>query len=173
NETIREIGRTKTSDRMLWTGPFRQMSNSAVEAGFADARTYTYGGREIDRQTHLGFDLASLANAPIEAANRGTVVHAGYLGIYGNCVILDHGLGVQSLYAHLSGIDVQVGQTVEKDAVIGRSGMTGLAGGDHLHFTMIVGGEQVTPIDWWSAQWVEDRILRKLRALGADFPPAR
>ncbi len=172
NETIREIGRTKTSDTMQWSGPFRQMTNSAVEAGFADARTYTYQGREIDRQTHLGFDLASLSQAPIEAANRGTVVHAGYLGIYGNCVIVDHGLGVQSLYAHLSSIDVREGQTVEKDAVLGRSGMTGLAGGDHLHFTMIVGGEQVTPIDWWSAQWVEDRILRKLRAVGAAFPPA-
>lgn len=172
NETIRQIGRTQTSATMQWTGPFRQMTNSAVEAGFADARTYTYDGREIDRQTHLGFDLASLSHAPIEAANSGTVVHAGYLGIYGNCVILDHGMGVQSLYAHLSGIDVAVGQTVQKDAVLGHSGMTGLAGGDHLHFTMLVNGEQVTPVDWWSAQWVEDRILRKLRALGAPFPPA-
>lgn len=170
--TIREIGTTKTSPTMQWRGPFRQMTNSAVEAGFADARTYTYDGKEIDRQTHLGFDLASLSQAPIEAANRGIVVHAGYLGIYGNCVIVDHGLGVQSLYAHMSGIDVEVGQTVEKDAVLGRSGVTGLAGGDHLHFTMLLNGEPVTPVDWWSAQWVEDRILRKLRAAGADIPPA-
>lgn len=168
--TIAEIGRTKTSPNMQWTGPFRQMTNSAVEAGFADARTYTYEGKEIDRQTHLGFDLASLSQAPIEAANRGTVVFAGYLGIYGNCVIVDHGLGLQSLYAHLSGIDVAVGQTVEKDAVLGRSGVTGLAGGDHLHFTMLLNGQPVTPVDWWSAQWVEDRILRKLRAAGASFP---
>jgi len=172
NATIRQIGRTQTSPTMQWSGPFRQMTNSAVEAGFADARTYTYEGEAIDNQTHLGFDLASLRQAPIEAANRGTIVYADYLGIYGNCVIVDHGLGVQSLYAHLSGIDVQVGQTVEKNAVLGRSGQTGLAGGDHLHFTMLVNGEQVTPVDWWSAQWVEDRILRKLRAVGATFPPA-
>lgn len=171
--TIREIGTTRTSPTMQWSGPFRQMTNSAVEAGFADARTYTYEGKEIDKQTHLGFDLASLSQAPIEAANRGVVVFAGYLGIYGNCVILDHGLGVQSLYAHMSGIDVAQGQTVEKDAVLGRSGVTGLAGGDHLHFTMLLNGEPVTPVDWWSAQWVEDRILRKLRAAGADIPPAR
>src|SRR5690606_39933154 len=118
------------SPTMQGSGPFRQMTNSAVEAGFADARTYTYEGKEIDRQTHLGFDLASLSQAPIEAANRGTVVFAGYLGIYGNCVILDHGLGLQSLYAHMSGIDAAEGQTVEKDAVLGRSGVTGLAGGD-------------------------------------------
>lgn len=170
--TIRQIGTTKTSPTMQWQGPFRQMTNSAVEAGFADARTYTFEGREIDRQTHLGFDLASLSQAPIEAANRGIVVFAGYLGIYGNCVILDHGLAVQSLYAHMSAVDVSEGQTVEKDAVLGRSGVTGLAGGDHLHFTMLLNGEPVTPVDWWSAQWVEDRILRKLRAAGAAIPPA-
>jgi murein DD-endopeptidase MepM/ murein hydrolase activator NlpD len=115
---------------------------------------------------HLGFDLAVTANVPITAAQRGVVIHSGYLGIYGNTVVIDHGLGVQSLYAHLSSIDAEVGQLVEKGARIGRSGMTGLAGGDHLHFTMLVGGEQVTPIDWWSPQWLQDRVLRKIAAAG-------
>ncbi len=76
----------------------------------------------------------------MRAAQRGIVVHAGDLGIYGNCVVIDHGLGVQSLYGHLSSIGVKVGDTVEKGQALGRSGMTGLAGGDHLHFTMLVGG---------------------------------
>jgi len=89
------------------------------------------------------------------------------VGIYGNCVVVDHGLGVQSLYAHLSSVDVKDGDRVSRDTVLGRSGMTGLAGGDHLHFTMLVHGVQVTPVDWWSRQWVEDRILRKLREAGA------
>src|SRR5688500_20374453 len=93
-------------------------------------------------------------------------MHAGDLGIYGNCVVIDHGLGVQSLYGHLTTIDVKAGDTVEKGRQIGRSGMTGLAGGDHLHFTMLVGGEQVTPVDWWSAQWLQDRVLRKIMAAG-------
>jgi murein DD-endopeptidase MepM/ murein hydrolase activator NlpD len=167
NETIRTIGRTKTAKEILWRGPFRQMMNSAVEAGFADERTYEYKGKAVDKQVHLGFDLASTQNAPIHAANRGTVVFAGFLGIYGNCVIVDHGMGLQSLYAHLSSIGVQDGQTVEMNAELGRSGQTGLAGGDHLHFTMVLHGEFVTPVDWWSAQWVEDRVLRKLRAAGA------
>ena len=96
---------------------------------------------------------------PIVAAQRGVVVHAADLGIYGNCVVIDHGMGVQSLYGHLSSIGVKVGDTVEKGQEIGRSGMTGLAGGDHLHFTMLVGGQQVTPVDWWSAQWMQDRVL--------------
>ena len=144
---------------------FQQLGNSAVQAQFADSRTYIYKGKEIDQQVHLGFDLAVTANVPIAAAQRGIVVHAADLGIYGNCVVLDHGLGVQSLYGHLSSIGVKVGDKVEKGQEIGRSGQTGLAGGDHLHFTTLVGGEQVTPVDWWSTQWLQDRVLRKIAAV--------
>jgi hypothetical protein len=147
----------------LWTGPFRQLANSAVEGSFADQRVYLYKGREVDRQVHLGYDLASTASAEVVAANRGKVVHAGWLGIYGNCVILDHGMGLQSLYAHLSSANVTVGSSVEAGAVLGRTGSTGLAGGDHLHFTMLLGGTPVTPLEWWSPKWLQDRVLRKLR----------
>ena len=153
----------ETVPEMLWRGSFKQRINTAVESGFADQRDYLYEGEVVDHQTHLGFDLASTAAAPVSAANRGRVVHAGWLGIYGNCVILDHGMGLQSLYAHLSSIDVGVGEMIELDGQLGRSGATGLAGGDHLHFTMLLHGTPVTPIDWWSSQWVEDRIMRKLR----------
>jgi murein DD-endopeptidase MepM/ murein hydrolase activator NlpD len=157
----------ETSPRILWSGPFKQLVNSAVEGGFADRRTYIYKGDSVDFQTHLGFDLASTSAAPVLSANSGTVVHAGYLGIYGNCVIVDHGMGLQSLYAHLSSIGVQKGDNVQMSQELGRSGTTGLAGGDHLHFTMLLGGRAVTPIDWWSAQWVADRITRKLTEAGA------
>ncbi|HEX6992671.1 MAG TPA: M23 family metallopeptidase [Gammaproteobacteria bacterium] len=166
NEAIAALA-AETAPEILWQGPFKQLINTAVEAGFADQRTYVYDGRDVDHQVHLGFDLASTAAAPVLAANRGRVVHAGWLGIYGNCVIIDHGMGLQSLYAHLSSIEVGVGDMVELDQRIGRTGATGLAGGDHLHFTMLLGGQAVTPIDWWSAQWIEDRILRKLREAGA------
>jgi murein DD-endopeptidase MepM/ murein hydrolase activator NlpD len=152
-----------TSPEILWQGAFKQLLNTAVESGFADQRAYIYNGEEIDHQVHLGFDLASTVAAPVLAANRGRVVHAGWLGIYGNCVILDHGMGLQSLYAHLSSIEVALGDLVETDHRLGRSGATGLAGGDHLHFTMLLNGNAVTPIDWWSAQWVQDRVLRKFR----------
>jgi len=151
----------ETSPEILWRGPFKQLINTAVASSFADQRDYIYAGEVVDHQTHLGFDLASTAAAPVLAANRGRVVHAGWLGIYGNCVILDHGMGLQSLYAHLSSIDIRIGDIVEIDGQLGRSGATGLAGGDHLHFTMLLSGNAVTPIDWWSRQWVEDRILRK------------
>jgi murein DD-endopeptidase MepM/ murein hydrolase activator NlpD len=155
---------SKTSPELLWRGVvFHPFTNTAVESAFADRRTYIYGDKEVDHQVHLGFDLASFANASIAAANRGRVLHAGPLGIYGNAVIIDHGLGVQSLYAHLSSIAVQVDAVVEKDQEIGRSGTTGLAGGDHLHFTMLVNGRMVNPVEWWDPHWIEDRVLRKLR----------
>jgi murein DD-endopeptidase MepM/ murein hydrolase activator NlpD len=171
NDTITKLA-AQTSPEILWRGPFKQLLNTAVEAGFADQRTYLYKGKEVDRQVHLGFDLASLAGAPVKAANRGRVLHAGWLGIYGNCVIIDHGMGLMSLYAHLSSIEVQVGDMVELDKEIGRSGSTGLAGGDHLHFTMLLSGNAITPIDWWSAQWVQDRVTRKLNDAGAPATSA-
>jgi murein DD-endopeptidase MepM/ murein hydrolase activator NlpD len=157
-----------TKPELLWRGVvFHPFSNTAVESAFADHRTYIYKGKEVDQQVHLGFDLASFTGTPIVSANRGIVVFADELGIYGNCVIIDHGMGVQSLYGHLSSIDVKAGQTVEKEQQIGRSGMTGMAGGDHLHFTMLVNGKMVNPVEWWDAHWIEDRILRKLRGAGA------
>jgi len=164
NQYLRDLAK-KTSPELLFMDAFQQLGNSAVQAQFADSRTYVYNGKEIDQQVHLGFDLAVTASVPIAAAQRGIVVHADDLGIYGNCVVLDHGLGVQSLYGHLSSIGVKVGDKVEKGQEIGRSGQTGLAGGDHLHFTTLVGGEQVTPVDWWSAQWLQDRVLRKIAAV--------
>jgi murein DD-endopeptidase MepM/ murein hydrolase activator NlpD len=165
NQYLTDLAK-KSAPEMLFKGAFQQLGNSQVEARFADTRTYVYKGKEIDRQVHLGFDLAVTANVPVVAGERGTIVHASDLGIYGNCVVIDHGLGVQSLYGHLSSIGVKVGDKVEKGAELGRSGMTGLAGGDHLHFTMLVGGQQVTPVDWWSPKWFEDRVHRKIVAAG-------
>ena len=162
-ETIANYSK-QSSPEMLWNGVvFHPFTNSAVEAAFADQRTYVYGGKDVDRQTHLGFDLARVVNSPVVAANRGKVVHASPLGIYGNCVIIDHGMGVQSLYGHLSSFAVKVGDSVEKEQELGKSGMTGLAGGDHLHFTMLVNGQMVNPVEWWDQHWIQDRILRKLR----------
>lgn len=156
----------KTAPQMLWKESFQQLGNSQVEAGFADHRTYFYNRKEVDQQVHLGFDLAVTANVPILAAQRGTVLFADYLGIYGNCVIVDHGLGVQSLYAHLSSIDAKPGLQVEKGQTLGRSGMTGLAGGDHLHFTMLLNGQPVNPVEWWDPKWMQDRVFRKVAEAG-------
>jgi murein DD-endopeptidase MepM/ murein hydrolase activator NlpD len=147
---------------ILWHRPFLPMRNAQVMSPFAAHRTYLYDGEPVDEQFHLGFDLASVRRAPIEAANDGVVALAGFFGIYGNAVILDHGCGLASLYGHLSSIEVEEGQRVERGQEIGRSGQTGLAGGDHLHFAMLVGGLPVTPVEWWDPHWLRDRVAAKL-----------
>jgi murein DD-endopeptidase MepM/ murein hydrolase activator NlpD len=167
NDAITALA-AKSRPEMLWKDAFAQMGNSQVESRFADRRTYFFDDKEIDRQVHLGFDLASVKQAPVLASNAGVVVFADFLGIYGNCVIVDHGLGVQSLYAHLSSIGVKPGDAVTKGQELGRTGATGLAGGDHLHFTMLVQGVPVNPVEWWDPHWMEDRVFRKIRDAGGS-----
>ncbi|MBU1230781.1 MAG: M23 family metallopeptidase [Proteobacteria bacterium] len=151
-----------TSNSTLWSGPFLRLPNAAGRAGFGDQRDYFYNGMKIDHQTHLGVDLASLANAPVPAANDGKVAFAGFLGIYGNCVIIDHGLGLQSLYSHLDSMDVAKGAEVKRGQFIGKTGTTGLAGGDHLHFGILISGVQVSPVEWWDEHWIQDNVLKHL-----------
>ena len=161
NQTLADL-RLKTADHFLWKGPFLQLANSKVESQFADRRRYIYKGKPVDEQVHLGFDLSVTQHVAVAAANDGQVVYADDLGIYGNCVVLDHGYGLQSIYGHMSSIGVKPGDMVKKSQSLGRSGSTGLAGGDHLHFSMQVDGVQVNPVEWWDDHWIQDRIRSKL-----------
>jgi murein DD-endopeptidase MepM/ murein hydrolase activator NlpD len=152
--------RLKTVEKILWNGPFLHWGKE--EADFADVRNYIIHGNKVDQQVHLGFDLSDTQNTPVKAANDGRVVWAADLGIYGNCIVLDHGYGLQSIYGHLRQIDVKEGDMVQKGQKMGMEGQTGLAGGVHLHFSMQVGGVQVNPREWWDEHWIEDRVLSKL-----------
>ncbi len=146
----------------LWSQAFLPMRNAQVMSSFADRRTYMYAGRKVDRQDHLGFDLASTSMADVQAGNAGVVVLARFFGIYGNTVVVDHGYGLQTLYGHLSSIAVEEGQTIARGALVGRSGDTGLAGGDHLHFSVLLHGLSVNPAEWWDEHWIHDRLRLKL-----------
>jgi hypothetical protein len=164
-EEIKAI--TKDSmPEVMWKGGFLQFKNTKVEARFADFRTYVYKGSVVDRQYHLGFDLAAIKRYPVGASNDGVVVFNDRLGIYGNTVVIDHGFGIFTQYSHLSSIDVEQGKRVGKGEPIGRTGETGLAGGDHLHFSVHIHGTPVNPIEWWDENWVKNRISRRLRAVG-------
>lgn len=162
NKTLSDL-RLKTEERFLWKQAFLQLANSQVESAFADLRTYVYKGKKVDRQVHLGFDLATVQHGPVLAANDGKVIWAAPLGIYGNCIVLDHGYGLQSIYGHLSEIAVKEGAMVTRGQEMGRSGSTGLAGGDHLHFSMQVDGVQVNPIEWWDEHWITDHIRSRVK----------
>ena len=151
----------ESAPAFLWKKAFAQMP-AKVFGSFADRRTYLHEGKTIDRQDHLGFDLASTKNAAVPAANNGVVVLAEHLGIYGHCVVIDHGFGLASLYAHLSEIEVATGARVLRNQRIGRTGSSGLALGDHLHFTMLLNGLAVNPLQWWNERWVERHIAQPL-----------
>lgn len=167
--SLMEIGKN-TAPLMLWKGAFLRLPRAASRAGFADHRTYLWEGQKVDEQTHLGFDLASTRQAPVPAANSGNVVYTGYMGIYGNMIIIDHGLGMQSLYSHLSEIAVEVGQEVQKGQNIGKTGATGMAGGDHLHFGILISGLEVTPLEWLDDHWIKDNIVDRIKDAGGIAP---
>jgi hypothetical protein len=160
NQQLADL-RSKTEEKILWNGPFIHYGKE--EANFADVRDYMYKGKKVDRQVHLGFDLSDVATAPVTAANDGRVVWADNMGIYGNCIVLDHGYGLQSIYGHLSRIDVKPGDMVKKGGKMGIAGSTGLAEGVHVHFGMQIDGVQINPREWWDEHWIRDRILSKLQ----------
>lgn len=155
----------KSETKQYWEGPFLRLPGSARRAGFADHRKYQYNGKTVDEQVHLGIDLASTAHSPVPAANNGRVTFAEPLGIYGKTVLLDHGFGLFSMYGHLSRIEVARDQVLSKGDVIGFTGTTGLAGGDHLHYAMIVGHTFVNPVEWWDPNWIKHNVTDKLKGI--------
>ena len=159
--TIKNLAQ-KTRPEFLWSKPFLMLPNGKVTAAFGDRRTYRYQGETVDRQTHLGYDLASTQNADIPSPNDGVVVLAGLLGIYGNTVVIDHGYGLMTISGHLSSMSVEEGQRISRGDIIGRTGATGLAGGDHLHYGTLLQGLPVNPVEWSDGHWIRDRIASKL-----------
>jgi murein DD-endopeptidase MepM/ murein hydrolase activator NlpD len=95
---------------------------------------------------HEGIDIAASSGTPIRAAAAGTVIHAGWLGGYGNLVVLDHGDGLATAYAHASAILVGVGQQVAQGETVSLVGSTGNSSGPHLHFEVRVNGAAVDPL---------------------------
>ena len=101
------------------------------------------------RRHHAGIDIAAPPGTPVSSADGGTVKFAGQMGGYGNTVIIDHGQGITTLYAHLAMINVQPGQQVERDTKIGTVGSTGVSTGPHLHFEVREKGNAVNPLKYY------------------------
>ncbi len=158
---IRQIC-SNSVDKMLWKGRFLQLKDSEVTATFNEERFYYYKGKLVDIKFHKGYDLASVQNAKVGASNNGIVAFEGYLGVYGNAMIIDHGFGVFSLYGHLQNFLVKKGEYVRKGQIIAITDTTGLAEGDHLHFDIIIDGHYVNPIEWWDPRWIKTHILEVL-----------
>ncbi len=163
NEALIHKKSSEISDRLIrrWSvKPFHPLKNAKKVASFGDHRIYYYKGRKVSESYHLGIDLASVKMASVRASNPGRVVFAGYNGIYGNMPLIDHGLGLYTLYGHCSSLMVTEGDTVTRNETIAKTGKTGLALGDHLHFGVLVQGIEVRPVEWMDAHWIKDNVSK-------------
>jgi hypothetical protein len=161
-QTLRDIGLQSLSSEKIDNFSlyrFKRLKGSRTFANFADFRNYFYKGKKINTAWHLGVDWASIKNAPVRVSNGGVVIYNSYNGIYGNTVILNHGLGLASLYAHLSNSTVDVGDFVKRNQIIAQTGKSGAVFGDHLHFGILVQGVEVNPKEWMDYDWIKTRIL--------------
>jgi len=152
---------------------FYPLRNGKRVASFGDHRYYYYGNKEnvVSESYHVGYDLASNSMANIKVSNPGKVVFADDNGIYGNMPLIDHGLGLYTLYGHCSQLLVNEGDEVHRGQVIAKTGMTGLALGDHLHFGMLVQGIEVRPVEWFDRSWIKKFIDTPFKQADAIISP--
>lgn len=137
---------------------FSPLRGSQVVGSFGDHRTYSYKDKKVSQSVHLGLDVASTSRAPIICSNPGEVLFTGFLGVYGNTTIIDHGFGVASLYSHQSMFKVKAGDLVESNTEIGLTGHTGWAFGDHLHLSILIQGQMVRVVEWMDSKWIKANI---------------
>lgn len=141
-ESLRALERLMTrAGRALAALPSRWPVRGAVNSEFG----YRQSPWSAEREFHAGIDIHAGRGTPVQAPAPGTVVHAGNVQDYGVTIILDHGHDVRTLYGHLSKLNVQPGQRVERGALIGYTGNTGRSSGPHLHYEILVRGQVVNP----------------------------
>jgi len=139
------------------------LKNAKVVASFGDHRYYYYKGKLVSESYHMGLDLASNAMAKIHPQNGGKVVFADFNGLYGNMPLIHHGLGLYTLYGHCSTVLVNEGDEVKPRQVIARTGKSGYAMGDHLHFGVLIQGIEVRPQEWMDRKWIKLNITKVIR----------
>ena len=138
--------------------PFYPLRNGAAVASFGDHRFFTYNGEDVSQSWHMGLDLASTAMASIDTQNAAFVAYNDLNGIYGENIILYHGFGLYTLYGHCNGTLVKPGEHIGAKHIIGKTGTSGLALGDHLHFGVLIQGVEVRPEEWMDKKWMKDNI---------------
>ena len=139
--------------------PFSPLKNAAAVASYGDHRIYSWQGEKLSESWHMGLDLASTAAAPIIESNYGAVVETTENGIYGLNIVVYYGLGLYGIYAHCTSSNVSIGDQVKPGDILGNTGATGFAFGDHLHFGTIVQGVETRPEEWMDPKWMKDNIF--------------
>lgn len=165
NETIRKNDDVIISEKILNLNKeidslnvFKPLENARVVGLFGDHRKFSFNKIDAGESYHLGIDLASIKHAPIIASNDGVVVMSEELGIHGNAIVIEHGYGVASLYAHLSEAYKKEGDIIKIGDIIGKSGSSGLAFGDHLHFGILIQGKPSISNEWMDSKWLKTNI---------------
>ena len=161
-DLIHRLGKGLSSDMLQgWKiKKFYPLKNGQRVASYGDERHYYYGDKDniVSHSYHVGYDLASTKMATIKASNKGKVVYANENGIYGNMPMIDHGLGLYSLYGHCSQLLINEGDEVNAGDSIAKTGTSGLALGDHLHFGLLVQGIEVRPVEWFDKEWIRKNV---------------
>jgi murein DD-endopeptidase MepM/ murein hydrolase activator NlpD len=130
-----------TAPETLWSGRFEPPADAEVSGVFGSARVFN----GVKKSQHTGLDFRVTTGTPIIATNSGTVILARPLYFEGNCVMIDHGQGLLTMYLHLSEFKVKEGEAVKKGQILGLSGGTGRATAPHLHFAVRWRGEYLDP----------------------------
>lgn len=167
NEKLIHEITSKVSDKMINDFKINSMyplKNGQVVAHYGDHRIYSYNGEDISESYHMGLDLASNAIADIKTQNSGNIVFSEYNGLYGNMPIIDHGLGLYTLYGHCSTVNINNGEAVNEGATIANTGKSGYAMGDHLHFGVLVQGIEVYPAEWMDDNWMKLNITDVIKS---------
>jgi murein DD-endopeptidase MepM/ murein hydrolase activator NlpD len=147
-QTIKKRVFSATLPEPRWAGSFQPPAKAEVSGVFGSARVFN----DVKKSQHTGLDFRVTTGTPVSATNNGTVILAQNLYFEGNCVIIDHGQGLLTLYLHLSEFKVKEGDAVEKGQIIGLSGGTGRATAPHLHFAVR-----------WRGEYLDPRTLLELR----------
>ena len=157
------LNTSEVTEELFTSGKFYQMKNSKVFSTYSEKRNYFFDNQEELLMTsyHWGYDLSSIENAEIYSSSEGIVsyVNNDGLGIYGKTIIINHGLGFYTLYSHLSDISVNVGDKVDNKTVIGRTGETGFAFGDHLHFGTYIQGVPFDSSEVWDKKYFNLKVI--------------
>jgi murein DD-endopeptidase MepM/ murein hydrolase activator NlpD len=167
NEQLVQKITSRVGNDMLnsyFTQPFVPIGKAAVVGTYGDHRNFFYGGVKVSESYHMGIDFASTKEADILAPNDGVVIYAGPNGIFGNMMVLYHNLGFFTIYGHCSSFIAKEGEQVARGQVIAKTGSTGLALGDHLHFGTIVQGVEVRPVEWLDSKWIDTNIIKVMES---------
>jgi len=162
DESILSDPLSRTEGRRLWNGAFVKPVSTYPSNLAGDVRTVLYNGQEVIKGASVGSRLPVSSRQKVLAANSGRVSFVRTLALNGNTVVIDHGFGLSTVYAHLSESTVKVGDEIAKGVPIGRTGATGFAQSEEVYFEMRLHGVPVSPNEWWDESWVADHITNKI-----------